>query len=144
MRELGRHIIVDPGTREQSYYQSFSPNTLHGDNQVLKAQQEIQQHYGDQIVIADLARACFLSERTFLRRFAKATGYKPKEYLQRLRIQKACELFETSDISVEDAATQVGYRDISAFRKTFVKNMGLTPSEFTHRFAGEHNMRQAV
>lgn len=144
MRQLGRHLIVDSGRRQQSYYQSFLPNTQHGDKQIYQAQQYIQQFYSDSIIISELAQTCLLSERTFLRRFAKATGFKPKEYLQRLRIQKACELFENSENRVENVATMVGYRDISAFRKTFVKSMGLTPSEFSHRFSDKEPVPSTI
>jgi len=43
-----------------------------------------------------LLNSFFLMERTVLRRFVKATGQKSGEYLQGLRIQKACEYFENS------------------------------------------------
>jgi transcriptional regulator GlxA family with amidase domain len=141
MRELGRYLIVDTGAREQRFYKSFKPVTNHGDRAILKAQQHLQAYYHTPVSIAALAEMSHLGERTFLRRFVRATGIKPKDYLQRLRVQKACELLEDHRCSVEEVALKVGYHDISSFRKTFIKNMGLTPSEFNHRFCG---MRAAM
>ncbi|MEH6449441.1 MAG: helix-turn-helix domain-containing protein [Oleispira sp.] len=59
---------------------------------------------------------------------------KANEYLQRLRIQKACELLESTKKTFEVIAYDVGYEDVSACRKSFVKIIGLTPKEFRRRF----------
>ncbi len=134
MRQLGKYLIVDTGHREQSYYQSFNPPLDHGDKAILQIQHYLQGNFSDAVMIKDLAEKAHLTERTFLRRFACATGLKPLQYLQRLRINKACELIETSCLSVERIAEEVGYEDLSAFRKTFIKIMGETPKEFKKRF----------
>lgn len=133
MRQVGKIMVVDTGQREQRYYQSFSPKLDHGDHEILKAQHHV--HYPKPITVSSLAETCALGERTFLRRFSKATGIKPVQYLQRVRIQKACDLLETTNLTVDIIAHQVGYEDPSAFRKTFRKIMGLTPREFKRRFA---------
>lgn len=137
MRQLGKILVVDTGLREQRYYRSFSPKLDHGDQEILKAQHYIQANYDKQIMVAELSELCLLGGRTFFRRFVKATGLRPVQYLQRLRIQKACELTETSSFTIDTIAYKVGYEDASAFRKTFVKIVGLTPREFRNRFAGE-------
>ena len=135
MRLLGKSMVVDTGGREQRYYQSFSPKRGHGDQPVLKAQHYIQTHFHHSISIVTLSEVSFLSERTFLRRFVRATGLKPTEYLQRTRIQKACDLIESTTESIDSIASLVGYEDISAFRKVFIKITGLTPRDFRRRFA---------
>ena len=135
MRQLGKIMIVDTGLREQRYYQSFTPRLDHGDQAVLKAQHHLQQHFQDVVKISTLSRLSILTERTFLRRFVKATGFKPIQYLQRLRIQKACNLIESTNETFESISFRVGYEDASAFRKTFQKIVGLTPRDFRHRFS---------
>jgi transcriptional regulator GlxA family with amidase domain len=125
---------VDTRPREQSYYQSFSPKLDHGDEAIIKAQHQLQRNFQQTVVIQQLADQSHLTGRTFLRRFVKATGLKPTQYLQRLRIQKACEIIETSTTSFEKIAAEVGYEDLSAFRKTFTKITGQTPTEFKKRF----------
>jgi transcriptional regulator GlxA family with amidase domain len=76
-----------------------------------------------------------LGERTFLRRFQKATGLNPTEYLQHLRVGRARELLEFSVLPVDQIAWHVGYEDAGAFRKVFQKLMGLTPGDYRRRFA---------
>lgn len=134
MRLLGKYLIVDTGLREQRYYRSFVPVLNHSDQAVLNVQHYLQVNFAKNILMSELAALSCLGERTFLRRFVKATELKPSQYLQQLRIQKACELIESSHDSVELIATKVGYDDVSAFRKIFIKTMGLTPREFRNRF----------
>lgn len=135
MRQLGKMLVVDTGVREQRYYQSFSPSWDHGDQAIVKAQQILQTRYRSSVSITSLAEKIHLTERTFLRRFVKATGFKPNEYLQHLRIQKACELLEETNNTFEKIGLEVGYGDISSCRKVFIKITGLSPSEFRRRFS---------
>ncbi|MCK5662670.1 MAG: helix-turn-helix domain-containing protein [Thiotrichaceae bacterium] len=139
MRQLGKMLVIDTGQREQRYYQQFSPRFTHGDDVILNIQKKIQTDFKQSIKITELAQFCFLTERTFLRRFVKATGLKPSEYLQRLRIQKACEYLENSQHSFDVIANEVGYEDTGACRKIFVRLIGLTPGEFRKRFVSSRN-----
>ncbi len=135
MRQLGKYLVVDTGPREQSYYQSFQPTLDHGDKIMLKIQHFIQANFQQMLSVAKLAQQCHLTERTFLRHFVTATGFKPSEYIQRLRIQKACDLLETTAFTFEAISLKVGYEDTSACRKAFVKIIGLTPKDFKRRFS---------
>ncbi|SDI54469.1 Transcriptional regulator GlxA family, contains an amidase domain and an AraC-type DNA-binding HTH domain [Ferrimonas sediminum] len=134
MRQLGKVLLVDTGAREQRYYQRFAPRLDHGDAAIVRVQHHIQSQYAQGISVAELARLSTLTERTFLRRFAKNTGLKPLHYLQRLRIQQACDLLESTADSVELIAARVGYEDSGAFRRVFIRLMGLAPREFRLRF----------
>jgi transcriptional regulator GlxA family with amidase domain len=75
-----------------------------------------------------------MESRTFHRRFRNATGHTPSDYLQRLRIQKACELLETSATTIDHIAGNVGYLDVPSFGKLFKKTIGLSPGEYRKRF----------
>lgn len=134
MMQLGKMLVVDTGAREQRFYQQFSPVFTHGDEVILTVQKWIQQKLGEVLTIQLLAKRARLTERTFLRRFVRATALKPTEYIQRLRVQKVCEWLETSNHSFEWIANQVGYEDPGACRKIFTRTMGLTPKEFRNRF----------
>ncbi len=135
MRQLGKTLVVDTAQREQRFYQQFNPSYLHGDHPIITIQQTMNIGYMKLISIQELAKQANLTERTMQRRFLKATGYNPNQYLQRLRIQKACDLLENSQYSFDWIAKQVGYEDTGACRKVFNKTMGLTPKEFRIRFA---------
>lgn len=134
MRQLGKHLVVDTAPREQRYYRRFIPRLNHGDRAILKAQHWLQRQFSEPVSITALADLTHLSERTFQRRFAKATGETPSHYVQQLRINKACEQLESGTDTVEQIASAVGYEDVSAFRKTFVRITGLTPRGFRQRF----------
>jgi transcriptional regulator GlxA family with amidase domain len=84
--------------------------------------------------INQLAALAIMSERTFLRHFTSATLLKPMQYIQRVRVQKACELLESSTLSFEQISASVGYDDVNSFRKVFIKVIGLSPSAFKARF----------
>ena len=134
MRQLGKQLVVDTGPREQRYYRRFIPRLNHGDSTILKSQHHMQRHFRNNLSVKDLAIKSHLTERTFLRRFVRATGLKPSEYLQQLRVSKACDALESSQHTVENIASEVGYEDVSAFRKVFLKTTGLTPRDFRTRF----------
>lgn len=134
MRTLGKYLIIDTGRREQRYYKSFKPSFNHGNQVVLNAQHYIQTHYEQHLDMSGLANVGCISERTLLRQFSQATGFKPNQYIQRVRVQKACDLLESSGLSFEQIAHSVGYEDANSLRKVFSKTMGLTPSEFKARF----------
>jgi transcriptional regulator GlxA family with amidase domain len=69
----------------------------------------------------------------------KATGIKPSEYIQRLRIQKVCDQLESTPHTFDLIANNVGYKDTGACRRAFVNIMGLTPQEFKGRFTHNNN-----
>jgi transcriptional regulator GlxA family with amidase domain len=81
-----------------------------------------------------MAAKAGLGERTFLRRFHHATGLRPTEYLQHLRVGKAREMLELSSLTIDEIAWRVGYEDPGAFRKIFLRVMGLSPGEYRRRF----------
>lgn len=90
--------------------------------------------YDKKITLDLLAGQIALEKRTLLRRFKKATDMTVIEYCQNLRIQKAQTLLETTSLSFESIAWQVGYQDSSSFNKVFTKAIGLTSTEYRKRF----------
>lgn len=134
MRILGKQLVVDTGLREQRYYQSFTPILNHSDEQILKIQHHIQKDSHQPLLISALANMCCISDRTFSRRFIKATAMSPSKYIQRIRIQKACYILETTNKSIDNISHAVGYEDISTFRRAFIKVLGLSPKDFKKRF----------
>jgi transcriptional regulator GlxA family with amidase domain len=135
MLEVARFMLVDPAGREQRHYSSFAPRLNHGDSQILKVQHWLQTNGAKHIGLKDMAAQAGLEDRTFLRRFTKATGLKPTEYAQRLRVGKAREMLEFTNQSVEQISWAIGYEDPGAFRKIFQRVMGLTPVEYRQRFS---------
>lgn len=135
MAETAHFMLVDPPGREQRYYSAFSPNFTHGDPAVLKVQHWLQATGAKDIALTSLAARAGLEERTFLRRFRKATSLTAIDYCQRLRVGKAREMLQFSILPIESIAWEVGYSDAGSFRKIFARITGLTPSEYRHRFS---------
>ena len=75
------------------------------------------------------------------RRFSKATGMSPLEYVHRLRIEETKQMLETGDAPVEAVAAEVGYQDTSFFGRLFRRRVGLTPAQYRRRFS---SLRRAL
>jgi AraC-like DNA-binding protein len=67
--------------------------------------------------VEEMIKRSPLAERTFKRRFTKATGITPIAYVQQLRIEDAKRRLECSDTSVDEISWQVGYEDAAFFRR---------------------------
>ncbi|HAQ25142.1 GlxA family transcriptional regulator [Stutzerimonas nitrititolerans] len=135
MIDTAQMLLVDPPGRQQRYYSAFAPRLAHGDQAVLAVQHWLQETGARQVVLADLAQRAGMEVRTFLRRFQKATGMTTTEYCQRLRVGRAREMLQASQLPIERIAWEVGYGDPGAFRKVFTGIVGLTPSEYRRRFS---------
>jgi transcriptional regulator GlxA family with amidase domain len=135
MLDTARYMNADPPGREQRFYSGFEPRTKHGDGAILEAQHWVSAQRESAVTVADIARHAGLEPRTFLRRFVQATGMKPSEYQQRLRMTRAREMLEFSRTSVDEIASSVGHDDAGGFRRVFRKILGLTPSDYRRRFS---------
>lgn len=135
MLEVARIFLVDPVERAQSQYARFTPYLAHGNRAILAVQHWLQKHFREPISVDDMAGKATMTKRTFLRHFFKATGYKPAEYLQRLRIAAAQDALEQTTRSINEIAWASGYLDVVAFGRTFQKHVGLTPAKYRQRFA---------
>jgi transcriptional regulator GlxA family with amidase domain len=134
MMRTAQFFLVDPAGRQQRYYANFSPPMHHGDAAVLKVQIWLQRIAFQPITIEMMADKAKLAQRTFLRRFQKATGRTPTEYAQHLKVQRARELLEFTTLSVKEISWKVGYEDTGTLRKIFERSLGLSPTEYRRRF----------
>jgi len=139
MLEAARFFLVDVSGRQQRFYSNFSPRLHHGDEPILKVQQWLQKSDVSRLSVSTMAAKARMGERTFLRRFQKATGLTPTEYIQHLRVGKARESLEFSSLAMKEIAWKVGYEDYGAFRKVFQKIMGLSPGDYRLRFSIQGN-----
>ena len=87
-------------------------------------------NYSEHITLDALARTAGMNPKYFCRYFKSITGRTPIDYLNYYRIECACELLSTKDISIKEAAISCGFNDESYFIKTFHKYKGTTPKQF--------------
>jgi len=71
-----------------------------------------------------------MSRAQLLRRLKSLIGNSPGFYIKTMRLEKAKELLETTDLSVSEAAFKTGFGTPSNFSKVFSEKYGITPSQF--------------
>lgn len=82
-----------------------------------------------------LAHAASTSPRTLLRHFQQELGHSPLDHLHRLRCARARVLLEITLESVPSVALACGYGDASAFRRVFMRYVGMAPAAYRERYA---------
>jgi len=96
------------------------------DKQIAKALQLLHQHPEKSWSLNSLANEVGMSRAGFTKRFKLLVGYSMFDYLTHLRLQRACELLEDTQLSLYDIANSVGYVSDLAFARTFKKRLGIT------------------
>ena len=132
--DTARFLVIEHSASASQCGSNFAPLLRHGDGAVLKVQHWLQASGAVDVSVAAMAQEANLEERTFLRRFRNATGLKPTEYCQHLRVGKARQMLEFTNGTIDHIAWTVGYQDPGAFRTIFKKITGLSPSDYRNRF----------
>jgi len=118
----------------QAPYIAFAPPVDHGDAAVLKLQQWLNGHLTVASPVEEMVKLAALPERTFKRRFRKATGYSPIAYVRNLRIEEAKRRLERTDHPIDEISWTVGYEDPAFFRRLFRRITRLTPGDYRRKF----------
>ena len=125
---LGRVLRVYREKREDqeqaSQINSLDPQLL----SISPALDYIQQHYDLNFPMETLADLCHLSPTHFRRQFQAQMNTNPLSFLHQTRILHSCTLLRSSQSSILDIASQVGYTSLSCFNRWFLQIMGCTPS----------------
>ncbi len=90
----------------------------------------MQERLSEDISLDELAAEAQLSPFHFARMFKESVGVPPRVYLTRLRLERACELLETTDLPVTEIAFEVGYSSNQVLARLFVKHRHTTPSDY--------------
>lgn len=84
----------------------------------------------EDISLDELAVEAQLSSFHFARMFKQSVGVPPRVYLTRLRIERACELLEHTDLPITEIALEVGYSSSQVFARVFLKYQSMPPSAY--------------
>ena len=123
--------------------QPFTPHSpwddaeQHGDEQVADAQLLIRQQLRDPLDMAAIAAATGMTTRTLSRRFKRAVGMTPSNYLNNWRIKESRSLLQHSNLSVAEVGWSVGFRDPSLFSRQFRLVVGMTPKRWRMAVRGK-------
>jgi transcriptional regulator GlxA family with amidase domain len=130
---LAKFMLLQWHTDGQGPYVPFDPPTDHEDAIVLEAQEWLSTAYAVAAPVTELVERSRLPERTFKRRFARATGYSPIAYVQHVRVEEAKRRLERTSESVDAISYLVGYEDPASFRRLFKRITRVTPAAYRRK-----------
>jgi len=127
---ISKVFLVHTQVRQQSSFKILDLQKNHHNKTIKKVQEHIETKIEENLSIEDLADFSNMNKRTFMRHFKDATGETPYNYIQKVKVEKAKKMIEMNSMGIEQIGYEVGYSDISSFRKTFKKHAGVIPSEY--------------
>jgi len=110
-----RYMLLEQRT-SQARYMAISFLAA-ADERIGRAERWARKHLEQGFSVELMADAAGLTPRTFARRLARVTGLSPVQFLQRLRVERAVELLETTRLTLDEIASRVGYAEPSTLRR---------------------------
>ena len=114
-----------------------STHTAHHDETVLETQARMQDQLASPLSLAQLAQAAGLGVRSFTRRFRRATGMSPLQYLLQLRINEAKSLLLHTNLDINEIAWRCGWQSASLFSRQFRLRAGMSPRDYRAAVRGK-------
>ena len=100
-----------------------------------RARDRIDRDYAQQIGMAALAAEAGYSLGQFIRVFCAAYGETPGRYLTRRRVERACELLRSVNLTVTEICMLVGFSSLGTFSRRFADIVGRSPSAYRREAA---------
>lgn len=107
-------------------------NEKKGDT-IQRAIRYMKNNLAQKLTLEDIAGYVGYSPSHFGQVFLKKTGQTPLNYFNQLKIQKACQLLDFSDMKIKEIAHELGFYDQYHFSKVFLKQIGEPPSQYKKR-----------
>ncbi len=126
--------LIPDRQESQASFETMPKSIQHDDAVVHDCQVWLADHHAVPDPVSAMTERSGLPPTTFARRFKRATGYRPMDYVHSLRVEEAKEMLETSDRTIDHIGHEVGYEDPSSFRRLFKRKAGLTPSDYRRCF----------
>jgi transcriptional regulator GlxA family with amidase domain len=93
------------------------------------------------LTLANLASHANMSPRTFARRFGEETGVSPGQWLIQQRVNRARHLLESTGLSVDLIASQVGFTTAASLRQHMHAAIGVAPLAYRRTFQAQSALR---
>ncbi|OCT14802.1 DNA-binding response regulator [Paenibacillus pectinilyticus] len=127
LQEWTHQFLLD----KRAAVQALSHHTVR--KEIADAKRYILLHLGERTSMEEMAGRLNLNPSHFSRLFKKETGETFVEFVTRSKMERARELLDTSDASIEQIAEQLGFEHTSYFIKLFRGFTQLSPSEYRRR-----------
>ena len=98
-------------------------------------------HHQEPLTVEDMASQAGMSLRTFARVFVAETGDTPALYLEKLRLEHAVRLLETTGTSLDMTAQACGFTGHEQLRRAFQRHKGITPQAYQQRFRSTETLK---
>jgi AraC family transcriptional regulator, transcriptional activator FtrA len=134
--ELARFNVVAPHRDGGQAQFTLRPISAAPDTGLSATRVWAIENLGHPITLANLAAHACCSERTLVRRFREETGVSPKRWLLQMRLERARELLELTEIPVEQVAAQSGFPSAGALRAHFAEDLRTTPTAYRRIYRG--------
>lgn len=109
----------------------YNPNLVHAEtDRMADLYKYIHENYKNDIPLATIAGIANLTPQSFCRMFKKRTNKHFIEYLNEVRISKACKFLLDTDWSISEIAYNCGYKTVSNFNKLFKEITGESPKAY--------------
>ena len=92
------------------------------------------QHLRDDLTVESLAERIGVSARHFTRVCLRETGMNPGQFVDRMRVEAAQQMIDSSSRGLKDIADSCGFKSADAMRRTFLRVLGVTAAEYASRF----------
>jgi AraC-like DNA-binding protein len=102
---------------------------------VRRARDRIDRDYAGQLPVAVLAAEAGYSIGQFIRAFEAAYGETPGRYRTRRRVERACELLRSANLTVTEVCLAVGFTSLGTFSRRFAELVGRSPSDYQREAA---------
>ena len=102
------------------------------------------ENYAEAIAMPDVCALVGMSEPGFSRYFRKTIGNTFTDFLNGLRISKACQLLQQTEQQVSSVCYEVGFRNLANFNRRFLDVKGVTPSEYRKQSLLRFKKQQAA
>ena len=119
---VARYLIVDTRPTQSAYV--VMDHLAHADPLIERFEHWARDHLGDGFSLDQAARATGTTKRTLARRLHKVLGKSPLSYVQDLRVERAVHLLRTSDRTLDEIASLVGYADSVTLRTLLRRRLG--------------------
>lgn len=144
--DVGRAVAMDVAKKLVVFYKrpggqsQFSSALLEqtaGDARISELHRWIGAHLRETLDVPRLAERVAMTPRTFARFYVRTMGVTPARAVEQIRLERACRLIESHRQSVKTIAQQCGFSSEEVMRRTFIRHLRVSPTEYRERFSGK-------
>lgn len=114
----------------ESRHLNVGPRNLHTQHLMEQTLHFMKEHVNERLTLEKLAGRCRLSVSQFSFLFRQYTSFSPIDYFLRLKIQRACQYLELTQLKISEISVLLGFEDMAYFTRLFTKQMKMPPSVY--------------